>query len=660
MGNLTSVGTNGGPSAYGTYDQTGNSSEILDSSGGFQLSYWCYSTNVTFLPRYLGYPISLRSSARSQTVGFRVVAKSFGADYVLVGNPGNGIDPWVDPSESATVFPVALGSVAQNYYIGKYEVTNSKYVEFLNSVAASDPYDLYSASMTSNVMGGITRSGASGSFTYSFKTDMGDKPVNFVTWFCAARYCNWLHNNKGSTETGAYTLNGALSSASAIPANSGAMFRLPVLNEWHKAAFYDPRKNNGAGGYWLYATQSNTAPCPVNASTTGFGLYNCITSAAGTNGANFGRSAIWSLIGASPYNVTTVGSNGGPSAYGTYDQFGSTMEIMDPDSSWVTFNFGLSSIAYETGLTAAVSKFNGGYYLLSLSLSNRSTQFRSYGFRMVSTDPYAATSSSFTLVSNPGNPNDSLSTTGLSIPSAVGSVSYDFRIQKYEVTNSEYALFLNRTAASDPYGTYNNAVSGGMVGITRSGADGSYSYSVVADWGDKPVQGVSWFCAARYCNWMHNGGGQGVSTESGAYTLNGQTGSAAVSIRANDGAKFRLPTASEWHKAGFYDPRKNSNSGGYWRFPTQSDSLPCTAHATSTGVGDGTWCSSSSSASMPPPPSSSSSGSIAPLAPNGIEMFYVPLGSEGVKACQGGYCPNADWYCCPDNFNCAATPGDCP
>merc|ERR1739848_125980 len=28
--------------------------------------------------------------------------------------------------------------------------------------------------------------------------------------------------------------------------------------------------------------------------------------------------------------------------------------------------------------------------------------------------------------------------------------------------------------------------------------------------------------------------------------------------------------------------------------------------------------------------------------------------------CPAGCCPNANWYCCPDNLYCAATAADCP
>jgi hypothetical protein len=49
--------------------------------------------------------------------------------------------------------------------------------DFLNSVAATDRYSLSNTNMGSDARGGITQSGAPGSYTYAFKANMGDKPV---------------------------------------------------------------------------------------------------------------------------------------------------------------------------------------------------------------------------------------------------------------------------------------------------------------------------------------------------------------------------------------------------------------------------------------------------------------------------------------------------
>jgi formylglycine-generating enzyme len=101
---------------------------------------------------------------------------------------------------------------------------------------------------------------------------MGDKPVNYVSWFDAARVSNWLMNgatSSSSTETGAYTLNGGQTSGTAPAVNPGATFYVPTEDQWYKAAYYKGGGTNA--GYWNYATQSDTAPTAVTAGITGIG-----------------------------------------------------------------------------------------------------------------------------------------------------------------------------------------------------------------------------------------------------------------------------------------------------------------------------------------------------------------------------------------------------
>jgi hypothetical protein len=124
-------------------------------------------------------------------------------DFVPVGNPGNAPDP-----------TTGFGAVADPFQIGKYEVTNAQYAVFLNAVAATDPNGLYASTMGTNARAGITQSGASGSYVYYVKRAMGDKPVNYVSFWDACRFCNWLHNGQPSgpqgattTEDGAYPAN---------------------------------------------------------------------------------------------------------------------------------------------------------------------------------------------------------------------------------------------------------------------------------------------------------------------------------------------------------------------------------------------------------------------------------------------------------------------
>ena len=245
-----------------------------------------------------------------------VPARAVTIDWVTVGDPGNTAD--------TTGSPNPAGAVATSFQIMKYEWTNSQYTDFLNSVAVTDTYSLYNANMGSNARGGITQSGASGSYTYAAKSDMGDKPVNYVSWFDAARVSNWLMNggtSSSSTETGAYTLIGGQTSGNAPAVNSGATFYVPTEDQWYKAAYYKGGSTNA--GYWDYATQSDSAPTAVTAGSTGIG-----SSGSTGNFANYNRDADWG----SPLqdgNVTTVGTNGGASAYDAFDMSGNVFEWND-------------------------------------------------------------------------------------------------------------------------------------------------------------------------------------------------------------------------------------------------------------------------------------------------------------------------------------------
>ena len=155
-----------------------------------------------------------------------------------------------------------FGAVAYEYRIGKHEVTNEEFCAFLNAAAKSDPRHLYDGRMESAEYGGIARNGGDGNYVYSVKDGMAKKPVNYVTWETAIRYANWLTNGqgKGDTEKGAYTIDGNdvnLPDHAALAAGKNVVWALPTENEWYKAAYYDPKKND-SGGYWTFATRSDS------------------------------------------------------------------------------------------------------------------------------------------------------------------------------------------------------------------------------------------------------------------------------------------------------------------------------------------------------------------------------------------------------------------
>ena len=262
-------------------------------------------------------------------------------DYVSVGHAGNAADS------------TGYGAVAYAYQIGKYEVTNAQYGEFLNAVdpGGANANDVYSTSMGSNDRGGITyTAGAASGAKYTIRTNMGDKPVNFVSWYDAARFTNWLGNGQGagSTETGAYTLSG---NTGLITKNVGATVYLPSEDEWYKAAYYDPTAGAGGGdNYWAYPTRSDDAPTAATAnSTTG------VISNPGANVANYNLGAQWNSQNG---NVTTVGSAAAGNYFGTADQAGNVKEWNDAVIAPYRGQRGGSWIDDSSGLAASLRNFS--------------------------------------------------------------------------------------------------------------------------------------------------------------------------------------------------------------------------------------------------------------------------------------------------------------
>ena len=180
--------------------------------------------------------------------------------------------------------------------------------------------------------------------------------------------------------------------------------------------------------------------------------------------------------------------------------------------------------------------------------------------------PASAVEIDWVFVGDPGNPPDTASNC---FAANCGSVGYEYSISKFEVTNAQYAEFLNLKAARNSVGLYNtNMGSDAQGGITRSGSPGSHTYAVKPGFADKPVNFVSLYDAMRFANWLHNGQGNG-DTESGAYTLLGGTAlpSNWSTVTSEPDAKIFLPSENEWYKAAYYD----GPSATYFVFPTGTD-----------------------------------------------------------------------------------------
>lgn len=276
---------------------------------------------------------------------------------VLVGDPGNQDR-------------VNFGAVSYEYEIGTYEVTNSEYAAFLNSVASTDTHDLYNTDMDGATdavsglqIGGIGRTGSSGSYSYNVLSGFGDRPVNFVSFWDAARFANWLTNgqptgaqNSSSTESGMYALGGVTKPTGPITrqvdfsAMNESGFAVSSRDEWVKAAGYSGSPTGAPGGrdgYWDYPTQSNTVPS--------------------ISEGNFDDSSP-SVVG----TTTVVGSYAFPSHYGTYDQLGNVHELTDDVN-----DFNGTTSEMNTSYTSSASIADVGYWLTtSLDGERGDTGFR--------------------------------------------------------------------------------------------------------------------------------------------------------------------------------------------------------------------------------------------------------------------------------------------
>jgi formylglycine-generating enzyme required for sulfatase activity len=203
-----------------------------------------------------------------------------------------------------------------------------------------------------------------------------DKPATSVSWNEAARFVNWLNTSTGNMAAYKFTTSGvnddialwqsgdAGYDASNRYRNSLAKYVLPSDNEWYKAAFYDPNKNGGAGGYWKYPTGSDTAPTGVASGT-----------AAGT-------VVYYAQI--VPANVTQAG---GLSPYGVMGLGGNAWEFPE------------SSLDLSNGDGSSYRALRGGWWSLSASVHMSSGdrnhiiypyyEINVMGFRVASVEPSA-------------------------------------------------------------------------------------------------------------------------------------------------------------------------------------------------------------------------------------------------------------------------------
>lgn len=318
-----------------------------------------------------GVALTLTSLITACSQGSSNSNQSINYSLVTVANPNN-------ESDVLTGF----GRVNYIYQIGKYDVTIGQYTAFLNAIAKTDTYDLYDTRMATDLnSAGISRSGNSGSYSYTVMNNSGssaNRPITYVTWLDAARFANWMANgqpsgaqNSSTTENGAYNLNGAMNGnaviRNSVNPNTGQTpsYSIPTYDEWYKAAYYSPQLNAGAGGYYLYATESNTAPGNIIGNTP-------------NNANNFPATTLCvtqspTYLYATQNYLTDVGAfTASPSYYGTFDQNGNVYQWNDLDGSPIPYR-GLAGGYWFAGANAMQATI---YSTNSITGTDNGTGFR--------------------------------------------------------------------------------------------------------------------------------------------------------------------------------------------------------------------------------------------------------------------------------------------
>lgn len=254
-------------------------------------------------------------SARATIVTFGSGVNEFDMEFVEIGNLGNAADTMGTPDPA--------GAVGYTYNMGKFEVSEDM----------------------------INKANTLGSLGITKHTRGTNKPATGVSWNEAARFVNWLNTSQGYSPAYKFALqpgDGGYSASSQILLweaadmgfdatnpfrNSLAHYFLPSVDEWYKAAYYNPNTST----YFDYPTGSDMAPTPVASGMTAVtAVYN----------GQPGLADVTVAGGLSPYGIMGMGGN-------VHEWEETTFDLMNGSSSsargvrggdWGSSSSGLSSL----------------------------------------------------------------------------------------------------------------------------------------------------------------------------------------------------------------------------------------------------------------------------------------------------------------------------
>jgi hypothetical protein len=205
-----------------------------------------------------------------------------GIEFSIIGSPGN---PEAPPEFQSRFTPTPrLGSVSTEYGLARAELTNTQYLEFVRAYAPH--FDVFDSVEFLGL--GIRSNGDPRNPDSYFIRPGRENAAAEMGWRFAARYCNWLHNDKRGTPdsflTGAYDATTFTPDPPAGTPNDvtqrlpGAKFFIPTQAEWTKGMYFDPNRfGPGQPGYWANPITSDAyviPGLPENGGQSNVGINN--------------------------------------------------------------------------------------------------------------------------------------------------------------------------------------------------------------------------------------------------------------------------------------------------------------------------------------------------------------------------------------------------